>query len=467
MYLHIERRPCQSLRWANFSSDNDLESPLLSACCARTLLRTRPRNCNRTRRDPALSSACLLLYVVVPVTFSISSGRKTASLGLLAVLAFVFAVSARPSGQAATEDDAIAKLGRKLEAGSATLEYREQTGYLPSLLQLLGIRIDSQVLVFSKTSFQHALISPKNPRAVYFNDNVAIGMVPGGTVYEMVALEPSHGLAFYTLDTRRTDRPSFQRRGVECLFCHAPGNKGAGALVVASVIPLPDGSPAYTSAFIDTIDHRTPFSRRWGGWYVTGTHGSQTHMGNAVVSDPEHALDLDVRGAQNVTSLAGRFDVHKYLAPTSDIVALMTLEHQVGAVNRLGALGVQYRNAERAGVMSKADEARIDGEVRDLVDYLVFKDEAVLEAPVQGVSPFTQTFAASGPRDSHGRSLREFDLQTRLFKYRLSYMIYSDLFDAMPAALKSRVYKRLTDVLDTRDPVALAIARETKPDFKS
>jgi len=396
------------------------------------------------------------------VSFSESPRRKTAGVGLLAMLAFVVAVSAQPSGQTAASDDAIARLGRKLEAGGAALEYRDQGGYLPSLLQLLDIRIDSQVLVFSKTSFQHALIGPKNPRAVYFNDNVAIGMVPGGMVYEMVALESSHGLAFYTLDTQKSDRPAFQRRGVECLFCHAPGNKGANALVVASVIPLPDGSPAYTSAFIDTIDHRTPFSRRWGGWYVTGTHGPQTHMGNAVASDAEHTLELDRHGTQNVTSLADRFDVHKYLAPTSDIVALMTLEHQVGAVNRLGALGVQYRNAERTGLLSKADEARIDSEVRDLVDYLVFKDEAPFEAPVQGVSPFTQTFPASGPRDKQGRSLREFDLRTRLFKYRLSYMVYSDLFDAMPQALKARVYRRLSEVLETRDPVALAIARETK-----
>jgi hypothetical protein len=320
--------------------------------------------------------------------------------------------------------------------------------------------------VFSKTSFQQALINPKNPRALYFNDNVSIGTVPGGTVFEMMALEPSHGLAFYTLDTKQTDRPVFQRRGVDCLFCHAPGNKGAAAMVVASVIPNADGAPAYTTAFIDTIDHRTPFDRRWGGWYVTGTHGSQTHMGNAVASNPEHPLDLDTRNTQNVTSLADRFDVSKYLAPTSDIVALMTLEHQVGAANRLGALAVQYHNAERSGVMSKADEARIDSEVRDLVDYLTFKEEAPFGAPVQGVSTFTRTFAATGPRDHQGRSLREFDLQTRLFKHRLSYMIYSDLFDTMPRALKTQVYKRLADVLQTRDPIALDIARDTKSDFR-
>jgi len=385
--------------------------------------------------------------------------RKTVRVCGGVILALVLAATVHPSGETGATDDAIARLGRSLADGTATLTYRDDGGYLPSLLGLLGINVDSQVLVFSKTSFQHMLINPGNPRALYFNDNVAVGMVPGGTVYEMMALEPSHGLAFYTLDLKKSERPVFQRRGVECLFCHAPGNKGAAAMVVASVIPNAEGAPAYTSAFIDTIDHRTPFSRRWGGWYVTGTHGSQKHMGNAIAADPEHPLDLEERGTQNVTSLAGRFDLGKYLAPTSDIVALMTLEHQVGAVNRLGALGVQYRNTQRSGM---TDPAILNQEIRDLVDYLVFTEEAPFGEPVKGVSTFTQTFAARGPRDRRGRSLREFDLQTRLFRYRLSYMVYSDLFDGLPTLLRNRVYARLRDVLTERDPAALAILRDTK-----
>ena len=390
--------------------------------------------------------------------------RKTGSAILGLTLALIAALNTHPSGETGSTNDAIAKLGLRLADGTASLEYRDGAGYLPSLLHLLGIDTDSQVLVFSKTSFQHTLITPKNPRALYFNDNVAIGMVPGGTVYEMVALEPSHGLAFYTLDTKKTERPEFQRRGVECLFCHAPGNKGAGALVVASVIPGADGSPAYTSAFIDTIDHRTPFERRWGGWYVTGTHGSQTHMGNAVASDPENPLELDKTNSQNVTSLAGRFDLDKYLTGTSDIVALMTLEHQVGAVNRLGALGVQYDRAQRFGT-ADTDAKKIDADIRDLVDYLTFAEEAPMREPVRGVSTFTKTFSDRGPKDRHGRSLREFDLKTRLFRYRLSYMIYSDLFDTLPPSLRTRVYARLREVLVDRDPVAMEIVRETKTDL--
>ena len=192
----------------------------------------------------------------------------------------------------------------------------------------------------------------------------------------------------------------------------------------------------------------SPFERRWGGWYVTGTHGSQQHLGNAVAPDPEHPLDLETANTQNLTSLAGKIDVTKYLTDTSDIVGLLTLEHQVGATNRLGALGVQYRQAERTGA---ADPRALDAGVRDLADYLLFVGEAPLREPVKGVSTFSQTFARRGPRDARGRSLREFDLRTRLFRYRLSFMIYSDLFDALPAPIRERVYQRLYDVFSGRD----------------
>src|SRR5437660_17348 len=145
-----------------------------------------------------------------------------------------------------TDSDPLSRLAEPIERGATTLEYRGARGYLPSLLEHLDVNIDSQTLVFSKTSFQQAIINPKNPRALYFNDEVSVGTVPGGDVYELLALEPSHGMVFYTLNTKEADRPRLQRRGAECLFCHAMGNKGAPSLVVASVFPDKDGSPAYT-----------------------------------------------------------------------------------------------------------------------------------------------------------------------------------------------------------------------------
>ena len=342
--------------------------------------------------------------------------------------------------------DALTRLGQQLERGETTLEYRDGVGYLPSLLEHLHINVDSQMLVFSKTSFQQAIINPKNPRVLYFNDEVSVGNVPGGEVYELLALEPSHGMVFYTLDIKQTDQPRLRRRGVECLFCHAMGNKGAPALVVASVYPDKDGIPAYTSIFISTLDHRAPFDQRWGGWYVTGTHGSQRHMGNAIAADPLRPLDLELSHSQNVTTLADRFDVSKYLTGTSDIVALMTLEHQVGMANRLNALTFQYSRAKHDGV-SDADWAELDADIDDVVGYMTFVDEAPLLEPVKGVSTFTLTFPERGPRDKQGRSLRDFDLQKRVFRYPLSYMVYSDLFDGLPAPIRERVYRKLYGVL--------------------
>ena len=373
--------------------------------------------------------------------------------------------------------DAVTRLRQQLERGEATLEYRDGVGYLPSLLEQLRINVDSQTLVFSKTSFQQAIINPKNPRALYFNDEVAVGTVPGGDVYELLALEPSHGMVFYTLDLKQADQPRFRRRGVECFFCHAMGNKGALSLVVASVFPDKDGSPAYTSSFISTIDHRTPFEQRWGGWYVTGTHGSQRHMGNAIAADPFRPLDLEPSHSQNLTTLADKIDVSKYLTGTSDIVALMTLEHQVGAANRLNALTFEYGRAKRDGV-SAADWKELDGEIDDLVGYMLFVDEAPLAEPVKGVSAFTLTFPQRGPRDKQGRSFRDFDLQKRLFRYPMSYMVYSDLFDSIPAPVLDRVYRRLFEVLSGEDKspkyatisaadlqAVLEILRDTKPNL--
>ena len=374
--------------------------------------------------------------------------------------------------------DPIARLARQLERGELELEFRPGSGYLESLLEFLDINADSQVLVFSKTSFQHELISPRNPRAIYFNDTVAVGRVPGGDVLELTALDPARGISFYTLPAGKVERPQFARRGVECMFCHGPGNHGAPGLVVASVFPDAEGLPAYSTFFRGT-DHRTPFTERWGGWYVTGTHGAQQHLGNAIAPDPARPVELQQVNTQNLTTLGHKFDTTRHLAPFSDIVALMTLEHQSGMTNLINGLSARYRRAERQGFVGDAVwKTLLDPAIEELVAYMVFADEASLDEPIQGTSTFTSTFPQRGPHDRRGRSLRDFDLRTRLFRYPLSYMIYSEIFDRMPSRVKERVYRRLYDVLtgkDTTKPfaalssdasrAALDIIRETKPNL--
>src|SRR5262249_5722236 len=160
-------------------------------------------------------------------------------------------------------------------------------------------------------------------------------------------------------------------------------------------------------------DHRTPFEDRWGGWYVTGTHGSMQHLGNAVAPDPDRPADLDQSGSQNLMTLAGRFDATNYLTPGSDLVALTTLEHPSAMSNMLLRLTAQYSRAQRSS-MTDAVVKSLDGAIDDLVAYILFIDEAPLRDPVAGSSTFASTFSARGPRDRLGRSLRDFELKTRL-----------------------------------------------------
>jgi hypothetical protein len=351
--------------------------------------------------------------------------------------------------------DPIARLEKQLENGTTKLEYAPNGwGYLPAVLKQLNVNIDSQVLVFSRTSIQTSRISPRTPRAIYFNDDAAIGFVQNGEVLELSAMDPRQGAIFYSLDTGKSDRPEFARRD-DCLRCHqgAP-TMGIPGIMVSSVHPVndPEARESHGSAFI--TDGRTRFSERWGGWYVTGKHGAQAHLGNnPELTDPLNPGRSSKEGTQNVIGLEDRFNTSRYLAPTSDIVALMTLEHQTRMHNLMTRIGWDARIAlrEGKGTLDQASRERINAEIEEMVGYMLFVDEEPLKEPVQGVSTFSKTFAELGPRDAKGRSLRDFDLQKRLFRYPLSYSIYSAAFDGMPEVARERVYRRLYEVLTGQD----------------
>jgi len=291
--------------------------------------------------------------------------------------------------------------------------------------------------------------------------------VQGGDVFELAALDPKQGVNFYTLDVKRSAKPSFDRRS-DCLQCHqGTTTLGIPGILVTSVYPSGDGTPAFRGAALAT-DHRTPFGDRWGGWYVTGTMGSERHMGNAVAHDSAQPRNLDMAGTQNLTSLGRRFDATNYLAKTSDIVALMTLEHQTRMTNLMIRTAWDARVAihKGKGTLDSEGSERIDGDVEAMVRYMLFADETRIYEPIQGVSSFTKTFPERGPRDRQGRSLRDFDLHTRIFKYPLSYMIYSETFDAMPDVVRERVYRRLYDVLTNKDQ-SKTVARLSEGDRRA
>ena len=397
--------------------------------------------------------------------------------------------------------DPIAVLQARIDAGDVELGFDTLWGYLPSLLRELGIPVSSQNLVFSRTSLQTDRIAPWTPRALYFNDEVYIGSVFESPFLEIASIDPERGAVFYTLPQDPDAPPAFNHETTTCLMCHESRSvtSGVPGLIMLSVLPDRHGWVVGAVHEGPTTD-RTDFEKRWGGWYVTGTHGSMRHSGNTMapvlsheVTDTRRYLsEFDITAGGNVTDLEGRFDDEPYLGDGSDIVALMVLTHQVQVHNLIAAAAEAARDALRdqdavlrssgraapEGGLLPTTRVRIDAAADRLVRAMLFSSEAPLEGPVLGTSDFRDLFMARGPKDSQGRSLRDLDLQTRLMRYPLSFLIYSDAFHALPDIMKRTIYGQLQAVLegtaakqafehlDEADRTALAeILRETKPEF--
>ena len=378
-----------------------------------------------------------------------------------------------------TPTDAVAKLQERMDAGEVTLEFDEARGYLPAVLRQLEIPVSSQMLVFSKTSLQLDRIAPWSPRALYFNDDVYVGWVQGGPIMELASVDPKLGTVFYTIRQDPAGKPRFEREGHTCLVCHDSSSVTGGVpgLIVRSVMPDRYGYGITPIGRSVTTD-QSPIGERWGGWYVTGTHGDQQHMGNVIVPALAHEIG-NVKSylaktppppAGNVTSLEDRFDTSAYLTEHSDLVALMVLSHQAYIHNLITVANY----AARRGTDDIAAAAE------PLVRALFFSRAADWNGAMKGTSGFAAEFAARGPRDGNGRSLRDLDLETRLFRYPLSYLIYSESFDALPAAAREYVYRRIREVLTGADAgkdfahltdvdrrAILQILEETKPAFRA
>jgi hypothetical protein len=377
-----------------------------------------------------------------------AAGAALSGLGLL--------YWASPSqAQNAPASNIVEELQRRLDAGSASLPYAEDGhGYLAGLLKAFGIPTSSQLLVFSGSSLQFDRINQRKPRALYYQDDISLGSVQDGRLIEIIVTDKTSGVAFYTLETAKAAKPRFERRTGECIICHGFVSRWAPGLMVANYDTGPGGKLLNldTRNLFRLTDHHTPFEIRYGGWYVTGTTGAMQHRGN-VTLDPADPTTLPA-GGLNVASLADRIDTRRYLEPGSDIVSLLTLEHQSGVVNLITRINAQYRGLDNKSVVPalRATKADIDASIAALVTYLTFADEVPLPSPVKGTSGFRQVFSKAGPRDGKGRSLREFDLDTRLFRYPLSYMIYSQAFDILQPEAKARVLRGLYDVLSSPNP---------------
>ena len=339
---------------------------------------------------------------------------------------------------------AVEQLNRRLQGGQR-LSFDGPAGYLKGLLAALDIPVESQLAVYSKTSLQSVRISPQNPRVIFFNDSTAVAWVPGGFI-EVAVHDPRQGAVFYLLPQAPAPVPQLVR-DERCLSCHlSAAAAGIPGFLVRSIPTAADGTIIPWLGNYAT-DHRSAVRDRWGGWYVTASRVDGPHLGNAFIAD-QNARDLPPWTAErHLTTLEGHLPSGTYPSPYSDIAALLVFDHQARMMNLLTRIGWEARILAEPARPGNGD---LTSTASELVDYLLFVDEAPI-GRVRGTSGFAARFASRGPRDRQGRSLRELDLDGRLMRYPLSFMIYADAFDALPADAKDSIYRRLWEVLSGRD----------------
>jgi hypothetical protein len=343
-----------------------------------------------------------------------------------------------------TPSDRFSRLRPDLESGRVALDRDSELAFLASLLRALEVPAGSQTLVFSTTSLQLGLISPRRPRAIYFNEDTYVGYVPGGKI-EVISLDPDLGGVFYIFPIPRETAPLAIERATTCMNCHAgEDTREVPGLVIKSVIPGPRGGSLTAYRTGDT-GHHLPLAERFGGWVITGLDPAAAHHGNVTGQ-------LSAEGLRTFPVEPGKtFDWGGYLVPRSDVLAHLLHEHQAGFVNRV-VEGTYRARAARAARSESLDPSRVeelDRQAREIARYVLFADEAPLpQGGIQADPEFRGQFLASRKATAAGAALKDLDLKTRLFKYRCSYMIYSPVFAGMPDDLKFRVFTVMRGALD-------------------
>ena len=441
--------------------------------------------CLRRAMRPAAALAALLL----------SSGAVAAGNDVSPVLAASRYDSDYPNIPYASvaRHNVFARLQERMDRGEVKLEYRPGRGYLDSLLQALKIDTTTQVLVYSKTSLQIDYITAPTPRAIYYNDVAYVGWENNSPLMELAAADDDLGLVYYTLDNRQASTKRFEREGGRCLTCHDTYSMMGGGVprvvVLSALVDGPANPPNRETS--EDVNDQTPIRDRWGGWYVTGNQGNQYHLGNLPTDNDPHLVGKTDAQRMNLKDLEGWFNTRPFITNKSDVVSLMVLEHQTSIQNLITRANFKVRTVMARVATGTGDEVprtwedmsgRGKGLLKSMVEPLVkamlFADAADLASPMAGTAGFEAAFQARGPRDRQGRSLRDLDLRTRLFRYPLSYMIYSPGFDALPPYVKEYAYQRFADILQGRDgsgtydylgdgdrKAILEILLATKPDF--
>lgn len=339
----------------------------------------------------------------------------------------------------ATPNDAVARLQRRVESGELIFK---ETGreLLVAVLKACEVPVESQTLVFTKTSLQKSLIGPATPRALYFSETVYVGWVPGGLI-EVAAMDPQLGPVFYQFKANAApgERTGFVR-DASCLLCHGYFFiRDVPSLLALTVLPDSKGDMLPRSDF-DLVDDAIRFEKRWGGWYVTGYTGKPNHRGNAFGSG-EGKEALVPPNDSRPSELSEFFDASPYPGATSDMATLLILEHQMATTNSLTRVGQNVRLGKFATPT-------------DVVDHLLFRKAATLPEGILPNESFLKVFMADAKRSSRGEALKDLRLNGRLFQNRCSYLIYSEAFAALPGGMKARIYDVLYQALHDNDPTS-------------
>jgi hypothetical protein len=371
--------------------------------------------------------------------------------------------------------DRVARLQGALAARTVSLQRDPNTGYLPSILNALGLPIESQLLVFSKTGVQRAYTSPHNPRALFYDESAVVGYVPGAPALEIAAHDPQQGVVFYTVDQDAAGGVPVRR--TSCLACHvSPSTLDVPGIIVRSNTVGEDGTVMPQFGSVD-VNHQTPHPDRWGGWFVTADAASAPYAQRA------HAGNIAFSGRGNTSNqvfvewMDSAPETRGYLAASSDIVSLLVFDHQMHGINLLTRLNWEARVAAHDGRTPESEAAQ-RVLVNELADYLLFVGEVPPAVALVALPGFAKHLESRTPKDSRGRSLAEFDLTSRLMRYPCSYLVYSEAFDGLPGDIKAATYNRMIDILSGHDRHAryarlsaddrravLEILRDTKPDF--
>jgi hypothetical protein len=308
---------------------------------------------------------------------------------------------------------------------------------------------------------------------------------------EISTMDSMMGTVFYTLQERPGGPLHFERETTRCLSCHDTFSLSGGGVpnfLFLSAYSRKDDEIVTSEVAFHTSE-ATPMAARWGGWYVTGDLGGIEHLGNIMPGSDGH-VPVSAARPHNLATVDGMVDPDAYPTDKSDAVALLVLQHQVDIHNLIIHANYKSRmlmERHEPGSSTKpvtfeqltpTQQRQFKGLLEPLVRGMLMVGAAKWPAAIHGNSGFARSFEALGPRDPQGRSLRDFDLKKRLFKYPLSFLIYSEGFDYLPGAAKEYVYRRLEEILSGRDRSAtfsnlsaadrtaiFEILRATKPDF--